>query len=117
MKLFNLDPKTLLAVGALIALLALGLMIPQCHAADAPPVTVQMKPIPVYIPFAVYYTDGKFVSVKMFDDQRFDSLQECTEAVQHALLGVMQSGKAPAGGTMKGSCLPVPAHDFATSAM
>ena len=38
MALFNLKPKVLIGVGALVALLALGLMIPQCHAAplDAP---------------------------------------------------------------------------------
>lgn len=36
--LFNLAPKTLIAVGALIVLLAIGLIIPRCHAAplDAP---------------------------------------------------------------------------------
>lgn len=36
MKLFNLAPKTLIAVFGLVALLALGFFIPQCHAADAP---------------------------------------------------------------------------------
>lgn len=36
MKLFNLNLKTTIAVLALIALLALGLIIPQCHAAESP---------------------------------------------------------------------------------
>lgn len=34
MKLFNLEPKTLIAVLGLVALLALGFFIPQCHAAN-----------------------------------------------------------------------------------
>lgn len=36
MKLFNLDPKTIIAVLFVVALLALGLIIPQCHAAESP---------------------------------------------------------------------------------
>lgn len=36
MGLFNLNPKVLLAVGALIVLLSIGLCIPQCHAAEQP---------------------------------------------------------------------------------
>jgi Lipid A 3-O-deacylase (PagL) len=36
MKLFNLSPKVLVAVGALIVLLVVGFMVPQCHAAESP---------------------------------------------------------------------------------
>lgn len=36
MKLFNLNPSTLIAVVLVVVLIVLGLILPQCHAAEAP---------------------------------------------------------------------------------
>ncbi len=60
MKLFNLNWKVLIGVGLLIALLVLGMMIPQCHAGPLDPPYVQMSGGAAIVRGATYAADLTF---------------------------------------------------------
>ena len=63
---------------------------------------------PLYVPVGVFYQNGKLANVIAYPNHTYDSLKECAEALQHALLDMQENGKVPSGGFAMGACLPVP---------
>ena len=66
------------------------------------------KAPPLYVPVAVYYLQGKPVNVIAYPEKMYDSLKECSEAEQKALVAIEQAGKIPEGGQILGACMPIP---------
>lgn len=79
-------------------------------AASVPVTATDSPPRPVYFPVAGYYDKHQLVNAELFGD-RFESLHECNEKVQRALMKIANDPEIPADHTAKMACVPLPSSD------